>query len=395
MRWLSRLLLLVGGLVLLAVLVWAFWPSAVEVETALVQRGRFEDTILEDGQTRVRERYVVSAPLAGTLLRIDFKVGDPIEAGTVIASVLPNRAPLLDPRARQEAEQRVGAAEATVARAGFIVARLDGIAKQAKVDADRSSTLVAQGAAPHSRLERDALALDTALRELEAAHLAQHAAEHELELARAALFLESDERTSATVWPVHSPVAGRVLRLLQKSEAPVALGAPLVEIGDLADLEVVADVLTTDAVRVQPGDPVRIEGWGGDRPLAGEVRRVEPGAFTKVSALGVDEQRTNVVVDITSPASERALLGDAYRVDVRIVTAVLTDAIVVPAGALFRNKDGWSVFVATAGRAQKRTVAVARRSSTEAAVTQGLAADERVILFPTEVIADGVRIRSR
>ena len=322
MRWLSRLLLLVGGLVLLAGLVWAFWPSAVEVETALVQRGRFEDTILEDGQTRVRERYVVSAPLAGTLLRIDFKVGDPIEAGTVIASVLPNRAPLLDPRARQEAEQRVGAAEATVARAGFIVARLDGIAKQAKVDADRSSTLVAQGAAPHSRLERDALALDTALRELEAAHLAQHAAEHELELARAALFLESDERTSATVWPVHSPVAGRVLRLLQKSEAPVALGAPLVEIGNLADLEVVADVLTTDAVRVQPGDPVRIEGWGGDRPLAGEVRRVEPGAFTKVSALGVDEQRTNVVVDITSPAGERGSLGDAYRVDVRIVTAV-------------------------------------------------------------------------
>ena len=244
-------------------------------------------------------------------------------------------------------------------------------------------------------MERDALALDTALRELEAAHLAQHAAEHELELARAALFLESDERTSATVWPVHSPVAGRVLRLLQKSEAPVALGTPLVEVGDLADLEVVADVLTTDAVRVQPGDPVRIEGWGGDRPLAGEVRRVEPGAFTKVSALGVDEQRTNVVVDITSPASERGSLGDAYRVDVRIVTAVLNDVVVVPAGALFREQDGWSVFVAAAGRAHKRTVAVARRSSTEAAVTQGLAADERVILFPTEVIADGVRIRSR
>ncbi len=395
MRWLSRLLLLAGELVLFAVLVWAFWPSAVEVETALVQRGQFEETILEDGQTRVRERYVVSAPLAGTLLRIDLKAGDLVEPGTAIASVLPNWAPLLDPRARQEAEQRLGAAEATLARAGSIVAETEGNAEQARVDADRTRTLVAQGAAPHSRLERDALALHTALRRQEAARLAQHAAEHELELARAALFLESADRNSSATWQVRAPVAARVLRVVQRSEVPVSLGAPLVELGNTADLEVVADVLTTDAVRVHPGDPVRIEGWGGDRPLEGSVRRVEPGAFTKVSALGVDEQRTNVVVDITSPAAERGALGDAYRVDVRIVTAVLDDAIVVPAGALFRDQDGWSVFVAAAGRAHKRTVVVARRSTTEAAVTRGLAVDERVILFPGAAVADGVRIRSR
>ncbi len=395
MRWLTRLLLLVGGAALLAVLVWAFWPSPVAVETARVQRQRFEETIVEDGMTRVRERYVVAAPLAGTLLRIRSKAGDEVEAGAVLGSILPNRAPLLDPRARQEAEQKLGAAEAALARVSAVTARAEGVAEQAQVDASRSRTLVAKGAAPHSRLENDELALRTAMRELDAARAAQHAAEHEVELARAELFLDSADRQETATWPVRSPVSGRVLRVLQKSEAPVSLGTPLLEMGDPADLEVVADVLTTDAVRIHTGDPVHIEAWGGEKPLEGRVRVVEPGAFTKVSALGVDEQRTNVVVDITSPIAERGSLGDAYRVDVRVVVASLDDAIVIPAGALFRDRGGWSVFAVSKGRAEKRAVTVALRSTSEVAIERGLSVGEQVILFPSESVYDGVRVRQR
>ena len=395
MRWLTRSLLLVGGIALLAVLGWAFWPSPVVVETARVKRQHFEEAILEDGQTRVRERYVVAAPLAGTLLRIELKAGDQVEAGTDVASILPNRPPLLDLRARQEAEQRLGAAEAALARASAVMARLEGVAEQARVDADRSRTLVARDAAPHTRLENDELALRTALRELDAAHSAQHAAEHEVELARAELFLDGEERQATATWPVRSPVAGRVLRVLQKSETPVSLGTPLVEIGNPANLEVVADVLTTDAVRIHPGDPVHIEAWGGDKLLEGQVRLVEPGAFTKVSALGVDEQRTNVVVKISSAAADWASLGDAYRVDVRIVVATLDNAIVMPVGALFRDRGGWSVFAVTNGRAEKRAVTVALRNTSEVAVTRGISAGEQVILFPGEAISDGVRVHPR
>ena len=394
MRWFTRLVL-PGGIILLGILGWAFWSPAVEVETAAVRRARFEETIREDGQTRVRERYVVAAPLAGTLLRIALKAGEPVKADEVVASILPNRAPLLDPRARQEAEQRLGASEATLERAAALVEQAEGVADQARVDADRSGALVAQGAAPRSRLEHDTLALHTALRELEAARQAQHAAMHEAEVARAALFPESENLSAMTPVAVRSPVSGRVLRVPRESEGPVSLGAALAEIGDPTDLEVVADVLTTDAVRVHPGDPVRIEGWGVDQPLAGKVRLVEPGGFTKVSALGVDEQRTNVVVDITTPATERASLGDAYRVDVRILVAVRDDAIVVPVGALFRDREGWSVFVEADGRAHRRTVTVAGRSATEAEVTTGLQADERVILFPGDTISDGERVRAR
>ncbi len=394
MRWPSRLLPVLGGLALLGALGWALWPAPVVVETAPVLRTRFEETIADEGQTRVRERYVVSAPVAGRVQRIDLQEGDPVAVGTIVASVLPNRVPLLDPRAREEAEQRLGVAEAALARATARIAQAEGVAEQAKVDADRSRALADRGGAPRAQAERDALALHTALRELEAARFSQDAAAHEVELARASLMADPGE-TPAAAWPVRSPVAGQVLRVLQKSERAVALGAPLVEIGDPADLEVIADVLTTDAVRIRPGDPVRIEGWGGPAPLQGVVRRVEPGAFTKVSALGVDEQRTNVVMDVTSPYAERRVLGDAYRVEVRIVVAVLKDATVVPAGALFRDHAGWSVFVAAGGRARKRAVTLAYRGASEAAVKTGLTAGERVILFPGDAVAEGVRVRSR
>lgn len=391
----ARLAWLVAAAALLALLVWAAWPSPTEVEIATVQRERFEDTVQEDGQTRVRERYVVAAPLAGTLLRIALKTGDEVAAGATIASILPNRAPLLDPRARQQAEQKLGSAEAALARSSAVLTRLQGVADQARVDAERSRTLAARGAIPNTRLENDELALRNALREAEAARAAQHAAEHEMELARAELFLDSDERRDGMTWPVRSPASGRVLRVLQRSESPVSLGTPLAEIGDPGDLEVVADVLTTDAVRIHTGDPVQIEGWGGARPLDGTVRVVEPGAFTKVSALGVDEQRTNVIVDLTSPFADRRSLGDGYRVDVRIVVAAIDQALVVPAGALFRDRQGWAVFAVTNGQAERRSIELTLRNDAAAAVAQGLSVGDQVILYPADTVTDGARVRPR
>jgi HlyD family secretion protein len=394
MRWLMRLLL-AGGFVLLLVIGFVSWTSPVEVETASVRRATFEETIREDGQTRVRERYAVAAPVSGTLRRIVLNAGDPVAAGAIVAAILPNRVPLLDPRARQEAEQRLGAAEAALARAAAVAAQAEAVAAQARVDEARSRTLAAQGAVPHSRLERDVLASHTADRELDAARLAHHAAMHEMEVARAALWVESEDRHAGTAFPVRAPIAGRVLRLPRKSESPVSLGESLVEIGDPTDLEVVADLLTTDAVRVHTGDQVRIEGWGGAAPLTGRVRLVEPGAFTKVSALGVDEQRTNVVIDITSPVSERPSLGDAYRVDIQVIVAKLEDATVIPAGALFRNHDGWSVFAVVDGRARRRAVTLAGRNAAEAAVSRGLGAGEQVILFPGDSVVEDVRVHAR
>lgn len=391
----QRLLLPLAAVAIVAVLALALRPRPVEVETARVVRGHFEASIVEEGKTRVRERYTVAAPVAGVLLRIGLKAGDAVTAGTTVASILPNLAPLLDTRARQEAEQRLGAAAAAEARTAALVIQAEATANQARVEAERSRTLVAKGAAPRSRQERDDLALTVAQRGLEAARFAHHVDEHEVELARATLIADDAARKGVTMWAVRSPVSGRVLRVVQDSETPVSLGAPLLEIGDPTDIEVVADFLTTDAVRIHPGDAAWIEDWGGDKPLRGKVRVVEPRGFTKLSALGVDEQRTNVVIDIIDPPAARPTLGDGYRVDARVVVATLDDAVIVPTGALFRDKDGWAVFAVENGRARRRPVEIAQRAETTAAVRQGLSPGDTVILFPTDAISDGVRVRPR
>lgn len=395
MWWLKRFAMLAAIASLLVGIVWALLPQPIEVETAVVSRGPFEETILEDGKTRVRERYVVAAPLAGTLLRVGLKPGDAVAAGATVAEILPNRAPLLDARARQEAEQRLGAAEATEARAVAALAGATAARAQALNDAVRTRALAARDVVARSRLEHDELALTTAERELEAATAARHAAAHEVAAARAVLFMDTPAVGTAPAWPVQTPVASRVLRVMQESETPVANGTPLVEIGDPADLEVVADLLTVDAVRVHAGDPVRIENWGGPTPLEGTVRRVEPGGFTKVSALGVDEQRTNVVIDLVSPVSARPTLGDAFRVEARIVVATLADALRVPSAALFRDQAGWAVFAVQRGRAVRRSVTLAGRGDVTAAVGSGLTAGDTVILFPADTLADGARVRPR
>lgn len=380
-------------------LVWAFLPRPVIVETAEVSRGRFEQTIDEDGKTRIRERYTVSAPLMGTLRRIRLKAGDTVANGDLLAVISPAVPALLDLRTERELQERVGTAEANLARARTAVARADNALSQSKADLERTRKLADKGFVSPTQLEREQLAANLNTRELEAARFEEHAAGHQLDQAKAALLrVRADAlsgRPGARQFEIRSPVAGRVLRVMQESEGVVSIGAPLLELGEPADLEVVVDVLTTDAVQIQPGAEVRLVHYGAAVPLAGRVRRVEPSAFTKISALGVEEQRVNVIIDIVSPRNHWQTIGDAYRVEARIVVFSREDAVKVATSALFREGDSWMVFTASEGIARKRTVQIARRSGLDALVDVGLQPGERVIIYPGDRVADGMRVRPR
>jgi HlyD family secretion protein len=366
------------------------------VEAAIVAKGRFVATVDEDGKTRIRERYVVAAPLAGRLSRIRLKAGDRIKADDVVATIVPSPAPFLDPRSRREAEERLGAAEAMQERAKAAVQRAQAQLKQATSEYDRVRTLLERGVSTQQVFERAELATRVADRDLRAAELQEHAAEHELDQARALLARYRGEDTAGQdAWPVTAPVSGQVLKIVQESETIVQPGTPLIEIGDPRDLEIVVDVLSIDAVEVRPGADVLIERWGGPGALRGQVRKVEPAAFTKISTLGVEEQRVNVIVDLVSPPDQWAGLGDAFQLDTRIAVFAQDDVLIVPSGALFRRGDGWNVYVAKESRAELRDIVLLRRSGRLAAVTAGLAAGERVIVYPSDRIAPGVRIEIR
>lgn len=391
-RHLRRAMIAAAALLALGGMFLAFRPRPVLVETEQVTRGRFEAVVEEDGRTRVRDRYVVSAPVAGRLLRLGVRAGDTVGRDDTVALILAAPSALLSPRARREAEERVGAAEAMLQQAGILVERAAAQQAQADADAARVRALHARGAAPLQQLERAELAERTAARDMLAAERRRHAAEHELDQARALLAATETPENGPERHEVRAPVAGQVLRVLQESEAVVAAGAPLLELGDPAELEVLVDVLTTEAVGIAPGAPVTIERWGGPVALQGRVRRVEPGAFTRVSALGVEEQRVWVVIDLVGPREGRAALGDGFRVDARITVEAIEDAVLVPASALFRRGGGWAVFVVQDGLARERRVAVTRRAARSAMVADGLAPGETVILFPPSVLRDGARV---
>ena len=371
----------------------AFRPAPIPVEVVTVTRGRFAATVEEDGRTRVRDRYVISAPVAGRLVRPQLKAGDTVAADEVVATILPSLPALLDPRTRREAEERLGAAEAVVAETTAQIERLKSIRENADIDAQRAKTLRQSGVIAPQQLERAELAALAAGRELRAAELRGHAAEHALDQVRA-LLRRFDSPESAEKIEVRSPISGRVLRMFRESETPLSGGEPLLEIGDPADLEVAVDVLTTDAVAIRPGAPATIRHWGGAQALQGRVRLVEPGAFTKISALGVEEQRVWVVIDLVSPYDQRATLGDGFRVDASIVTDEKDDALLVPTGALIHRDAGWAVFVVRNGRAHERPVEIAGRSAM-AAISSGLAPGEQVVNFPPSALREGAAVRPR
>ena len=396
--WMRKAAWALAGLVAIGVLAWAFMPQPVEVEVASVTRGPFRKTIDEDGKTRVRERYVVSAPLAGRLLRVELKPGAAVEVGALLATLVPSAPTLFDARTERELAERLGAAEAELLRANASVERARVALDQANADLARAAQLAGQGFTSKESLERVQRGVELKVKELKIAEFDGHAAEHQVALARAA---QSRARQGAggsaggQRWEIRSPVAGQVLRVAQESEAVVPVGAPILELGDPHNLEVVVDVLTADAAAIRPGADVELDHGGSAKPLGARVRLVEPAAFTKVSALGVEEQRVNVVIDFVAAPEDWQNLGDAHRVDARIVVESRKDAVAVPVGALFRHEEGWAAFVLADGRARLRAVQVGPRGGQRAVVESGLEPGERVIVYPSDAVRDGARVRAR
>lgn len=390
-RWFIR-----AALAAIAVLLTVVFlrPTVHHVDVGTARRGPLTVTVDEEGETRVRERFVVAAPVAGRIERITLKAGAPVDPRTVVTRIYPLP---LDPRAQAEAAARLDAAHAARREAEARVDQAEAALEQAARSARRARQLATRGTISAEELEQAELAETTRRKEREAARFAATVAAHNVTAAQAAL-MNTDLSQPATrcgdgsapCIAVKAPITGRVLRVVEESERVVPVGSPLIEVGDPAQLEIVIDVLSADAVKIRAGAPVRIEDWGGERTLHARVRLVEPSGFTKVSALGVEEQRVNVIADLIDPP---ATLADGYRLEARIVVWQADDVLQVPTSALFRRGGAWSIFVVEDGHARHRAVDVGHRSATDAAVLAGLSAGETVILHPSDLIDDGVRVR--
>lgn len=376
-RWLPYL----GALVLVALFVAGFWPQPAPVETARVTTGQLRSTVNEEGKTRIRQRYVVSAPVAGQLRRIPFKAGAELQSTqTVVAVIDPTSPALLDARARAIAEARRDSAAAQLERAK---AQRQFAASELR----RNEQLYREKTVSTQQLEEVQWRDTSAARELSAAEAALRQAEAEL------LEFTHPGKTARPPVELRAPVCGRVLKVFEESSRAVAAGAPLLEIGDPGDLEVIVEVLSRDGAAIQPGTPVELEQWGGAEPLKAVVRFVEPAAFTKISALGVEEQRVYVVADLLTPAGQRGSLGDNFRVEARIITWQSERTVKVPSGALFRRGEQWHAYVIDQGHAQQRPVKVGHSSGTETEVLEGLKDGDEVILYPGDRVRDGLRVR--
>ncbi len=381
------LLVAVAGTVLLLAL--AFRPSALDVDVATARRGPLQETLEQEGKTRMHDSFVLASPVAGRLKRIEIHAGDPVKADEVVATIDPVP---LEPQQRASLEARLQTAQELEREATARVQRAEADSSQAKSDLERATKLAAQGVIAREALEKAQTADKAANKELDAALFKSKAAASQVEEARAALLAVAPAPAGLKTVYLRSPVAGRILRLIEQSERVVGQGAPVVSIGYTPRLEIVADYLTTDAVKINSGMSASIEEWGGGNPVSARVRLVEPSAFTKISALGVEEQRVNVVLDFVSAPEQ---LGDAYRVEVRVITWQGSNVLKVPLSALFRRGDDWNVFVAGKDRASSRTVKVGHRSDLEAEVLDGLREGEQVIVHPANELSDASRIRIR
>jgi HlyD family secretion protein len=386
--WIALALAMVAGVG------WLAQPAAIPVETITIARGSFERTVDEQAKTRAREPYTVSTPLAGTLNRIALREGDVVSKGQVVAALRPAEPALLDARTRTELEARLEATRAARERAAAAAAAAEVALAQATADLQRTEQLAREKLVAQSRLDTDRLTLSLRQKEHDAARAAAHVATHDVDVARAALSQALGRGAAeAAPWTVLSPVDGRVVRVLQKSEATLPAGTPLLEIADPQDLEVIAELLTSEAAQLVPGAPVTLTNWGGANSLRGSLRRIEPRAFTKISALGVEEQRVNAIIDIASPREERSNLGEGFRIDVRIQVYRAENVLRVPTSALFRSADQWSVFVIEPrGRARIRNVTLGSRGTADAELKSGLAQGERVIIYPGDAVLDGARV---
>jgi len=403
-RWIKRIVTTLFALAFVGAVVYAFLPKPVAVDVAVIEKGNLQVCVEEDGKTRLRDRYVVSAPLAGRLRRIKLRAGDRVPAGQTLAVIEPADPELLDPRALAQADATVKSSKAALEKAGAQVKSGEVALELAETEYSRAQQLWQKSAISKSELDTKATQKRTREEELRTARFAEEVARFELEQARAALVRtrprtgEPDEHAQFEIPSPSLPQSGvvfHVLRVLQESEAVVTAGTPLVELGDLSDLEVEIDVLSSDAVRIPPQAKVLLEQWGGDEPLESRVRLVEPSGRTKVSALGVEEQRVNVIADFPDREKIPATLGDGFRVEARIVIWEKDGVVKVPTSALFRHGDGWAVYLVESDRAVLRTVTLGKRNGLAAEVVTGLETGDTVVVHPGDKVSDGVQIIRR
>jgi HlyD family secretion protein len=398
-KWRRLVLWGVLAFAVLAGLVYAFWPRPVPVDLAEAARGPLVVTVDEEGETRVRDVFVLSAPVTGRLRRIESEAGDEVVAGeTVVARIEPADPSFLDVRSKSQAEAAVQAAEAAGALAEAELEEAQAELDFAEAELARAQRMIRTETIPQRKLDDAERLFKTRNAAVTTAQAALRIREFELAQARAQLVSPAQTQELHGVCEcvdIPAPVSGRILRLLHESEAVVQMGEPLVEIGNPADLEIVADLLSSEAVKVEPGQRVVIDEWGGRTPLAGLVRRVEPYGFTKISALGIEEQRVNVIIDFSDPPARWRRLGHGYRVEVRIVLWEGQDVLKVPLTALFRDGERWAVFVEEGGRARRRHVELGHRTGSDAEITSGLEAGARVVLHPSDRIVDGIGLAAR
>lgn len=395
----KRLLLGAFGIAIVAGLVYGLTPRPIPVDTAVLDVGPLRVTVDEEGKTRIKDVYTVSAPIAGKVLRSLLEAGDEVvKEKTVIAAILPSAPPFLDIRSRHETEARVDAAKAAVALA---TAELDQARSElsfAERDLTRAQVLAKKETIAERLLEKAHLDVEVGRASVQKAEANLEVRRRELESVRALLIAPSDPGVAggdlSCCFEVYSPVNGRVLTVIQKSEQTVAMGTPLVEIGDPTDIEIVVEMLSSDAVKVTAGAPALVEGWGGTT-LSARVERVEPAGFTKVSALGIEEQRVRVILTFEGLSPQATALGHEFRVFVRITVLEKAHAVRVPLGALFRRGGSWAVFVVEGGRAKARLIELGARNTQHAEVVRGLTAGERIILHPSDRIDEGVKVTER
>ncbi len=393
----GRIGLMILALAIAAALAYGFMPRPIPVDVVAAKKAPLEVTIEEEGKTRVRERYIVSAPSAGYVRRIDLKVGAPVHKGQVIAILEPTKSPSLDPRSRIQAAAQLAAAQAAQAAANQTARAASAQEWLAKLEFDRSQALGQSHFVSQSAVDQTRAALQAAEAGRLAAEQSARVAAHNVEAARAAAARASglNPGQAAETIEVVAPVEGNVLSVPHENEGAVQAGQALLEVGNSSSLEIVVEVLSGAAVKIALGTPVRLDRWGGDKPLEAHVREVEPAGFTKVSALGVEEQRVRVICDLDSPPEHWRRLGDGYRVEASFVIWSLADVLQIPTDALFRHGSGWAVFVIEGNEARLRPIQVGQRNGLQAQVLAGLKPGENIVSRPGEQVREGVKVRNR
>ena len=383
--------------VIIALLAWGFWPQPVLVEAVAAMRAPLAVSIEEEGRTRVIDRYIVSAPVDGVACRVQLEVGDPVKKGQVLLGITPLESQILDPRSRAQAKARVSAAGSALRAAQEEAQAATAAQEYAATELERLQPLIEEGLIARDAFNRAETEAKTSAAAKRSADFNVDVAGYDLEAARTTLQYSAatasgipDERV-----PVRAPIDGRILKVQHECEGAVRTGEPLLEVGDPTALEIEVDVLSADAVKIKPGMQVLFDRWGGEQPLQGRVRNIEPVGFTKISALGVEEQRVLVISDFTSHGEQWQRLGDGYRVEAHFILWQEDDVLQVPASSLFRYKQGWAVFVIDGNRASRREIKVGQRNGLNAQILAGVATGEMVINHPSDAVEDGRSVKQR